>query len=73
VSGNGYDGGMGRFSTVGIWTVCPTCADAAVAVVQFCGHADSHAQLLDFRCPADCDVSPSTVLSRLRLTLDRAS
>lgn len=64
---------MGQYSTVGIWTRCPSCADAAVAVVQFQRHADARARLLDFRCPAECGVSPHTVLRRLRLDLDRAS
>lgn len=69
---------MGRYSTVGIWTRCPYCADEAVAVVQFWGRGDGRARLVDFRCPADCDVDPEGVLRRLRLTgmdrtVDRAS
>jgi hypothetical protein len=65
---------MAEFSTVGIWTRCPSCADEAVAVVQFRGRGDARARLIDFRCPACCRVDPTAVLDRLRLTaLDRAS
>jgi hypothetical protein len=65
---------MGAFSTVGIWTRCPGCADEAVAVVQFRGRGDARARLVDFRCPAGCPVDPDVVLHQLRLVaLDWAS
>jgi hypothetical protein len=66
---------MGDYSTVGIWTRCPRCADEAVAVLQFWGRrGDADARLVDFRCAHGCDVDPEAVLRRLRLTgLDRAS
>ena len=66
---------MGDYSTVGIWTRCPRCADEAVAVVQFWGRrGDSQARLVDFRCEAGCEVDPQAVLRRLRLSaFDRAS
>jgi hypothetical protein len=66
---------MGDYSTVGIWTRCPRCADEAVAVVQFWGRrGDARARLVDFRCADGCEVDPEAVLRRLRLMeLDRAS
>ena len=65
---------MGEFSTVGIWTRCPACADNAVAVVQFRSRGDARARLVDFRCPSSCPVDPGAVLRRLHLTaLERAS
>ncbi|MDT4921153.1 MAG: hypothetical protein QOI15_2055 [Pseudonocardiales bacterium] len=64
---------MDQYSTVGIWTQCPECADEAVAVVQFAGRG-VHARLVDFRCPYACSVEPRAVLRRVRLTaLDQAS
>lgn len=65
---------MGKYSTVGIWTRCPSCRDEAVAVVQFGGSGDAPALLLDFRCSEDCDPDSATISRGLRLTvLDRAS
>lgn len=64
---------MGQYSTVGIWTRCPECADEAVAVVQFAGRG-ANARLVDFRCPHACSVESRAVLSGVRLAaLDRAS
>jgi hypothetical protein len=65
---------MGQYSTVGIWTRCPNCADEAVAVVQFWGRGDARARLVEFRCPTGCAVDDDAVLRGLRLTaLGRAS
>jgi hypothetical protein len=65
---------MADYSTVGIWTRCPGCADEAVAVVQFWGRGDTRARLVDFRCPVGCAVDPDLMLAKLRLrTLERAS
>jgi bacterioferritin-associated ferredoxin len=65
---------MGDYSTVGIWTHCPTCADEAVAVVQFANRDNVKAHLVDFRCPGACRANARAVLRGLRLTtLDRAS
>jgi hypothetical protein len=71
---DGYSERMGDYSTVGIWTRCPACADEAVAVVQFGSHGERAARLIDFRCPTDCPVDAHSILRRVRLTsLDRAS
>src|SRR5438067_276900 len=55
---------MADYSTVGIWTRCPSCADEAVAVVQFWGRrGDTRARLVDFRCGTGGWVDAGAVLA----------